>query len=389
MRQTELDSLRGLLLVLMTITHLPTAFSAYTIQPLGFVSAAEGFVLLSAFFTGFLFVRRMDRHGLAAARQNTWLRALQLYRYHLMLMAFTLTVMAVIAVYYKRTPLLGLMSFYLEHPVLAILSSPILVYRPPLLDILPMYVIFLFLSPLITSYGHRRGWAGILAVSVGTWVFAQFGGRQMMHAAFVNLTGLPMPYTTFGAFNLLAWQLLWVAGLWLGDRRAVATKNAQGIAAVPANASAVPRLWLYLSAAICVVFFLWTHKYGPFDFDRGGWFRWLGKWDLGAIRMVNITALALVIIAWGLPLLRKLNLKPLVLLGQASLNVFCAHLLLCLLSLALINEREDPLPMWAQITLLIVTLSALFGVALWTRQRNSGKPGKGAAAVEIAGLGTP
>ena len=36
-RQTELDWLRGLMLVLMTITHLPTWFSSHVGQPFGFV----------------------------------------------------------------------------------------------------------------------------------------------------------------------------------------------------------------------------------------------------------------------------------------------------------------------------------------------------------------
>ena len=46
-RRAELDALRGLLLVLMTITHLPTRYSVYSSQIFGFVSAAEGFVFLS------------------------------------------------------------------------------------------------------------------------------------------------------------------------------------------------------------------------------------------------------------------------------------------------------------------------------------------------------
>lgn len=47
-RRWELDALRGLMLVLMTLTHLPTRLSSPLGQPFGFVSAAEGFVLLSA-----------------------------------------------------------------------------------------------------------------------------------------------------------------------------------------------------------------------------------------------------------------------------------------------------------------------------------------------------
>ena len=51
-RQAELDWLRGLMLVLMTLTHVPTWFGAHLGQPFGFVSAAEGFVFLSAFLVG-------------------------------------------------------------------------------------------------------------------------------------------------------------------------------------------------------------------------------------------------------------------------------------------------------------------------------------------------
>ena len=47
-RWREIDALRGLMLVMMTITHLPTRLSITLGQPLGFVSAAEGFVFLSA-----------------------------------------------------------------------------------------------------------------------------------------------------------------------------------------------------------------------------------------------------------------------------------------------------------------------------------------------------
>ncbi len=51
-RRAELDALRGLMLVTMVLTHLPTRLRSYSDQPLGFVSAAEGFVFLSAFVAG-------------------------------------------------------------------------------------------------------------------------------------------------------------------------------------------------------------------------------------------------------------------------------------------------------------------------------------------------
>jgi hypothetical protein len=47
-RRFEIDAARGLMLVWMTFTHLPTLLSTYFNQPFGFVSGAEGFIFLSA-----------------------------------------------------------------------------------------------------------------------------------------------------------------------------------------------------------------------------------------------------------------------------------------------------------------------------------------------------
>jgi hypothetical protein len=67
-RWWEIDALRGLMLILMTLTHLPTRFSGPFGQPLGFVSAAEGFVFLSAFMAGFIFTKRAVKDGIPAMR---------------------------------------------------------------------------------------------------------------------------------------------------------------------------------------------------------------------------------------------------------------------------------------------------------------------------------
>ena len=54
-RRWELDALRGLMLVLMTLTHLPTRVADPLGQPLGHVSAAEGFVMLSGYMAGMVY----------------------------------------------------------------------------------------------------------------------------------------------------------------------------------------------------------------------------------------------------------------------------------------------------------------------------------------------
>src|ERR1700674_5721114 len=91
-RRLEIDAVRGLMLVWMVLTHLPTFLPAYTNQPFGFVSASEGFIFLSALFTGRIYFRLAERDGYPAMRGQLLLRTLRLYEYHALLLAFAFLV---------------------------------------------------------------------------------------------------------------------------------------------------------------------------------------------------------------------------------------------------------------------------------------------------------
>ena len=67
-RRPELDALRGLMLVLMTVTHVPTDYSVWLSQPFGYVSSAEGFVFLSAYLVGMVYTRISRSDGSSNAR---------------------------------------------------------------------------------------------------------------------------------------------------------------------------------------------------------------------------------------------------------------------------------------------------------------------------------
>src|ERR1700693_2495999 len=77
-RLPELDALRGLMLTLMTLAHLPTQAQVITNQQLGFVSKAEGFVFLSPFLTGRIFGRIANESGFQTVLRRLWTRALRL-----------------------------------------------------------------------------------------------------------------------------------------------------------------------------------------------------------------------------------------------------------------------------------------------------------------------
>ena len=104
-RQPELDALRGLMLLLMTLAHLPTHFQVVTNQQLGFVSEAEGFVFLSAFLTGRIFGRIATESGFPTVIKRLWTRALRLYGYHLVLLGIAFTVVAAVAIHTERPSL--------------------------------------------------------------------------------------------------------------------------------------------------------------------------------------------------------------------------------------------------------------------------------------------
>src|SRR5580698_6421224 len=146
-RRLELDAARGLMLVWITLTHLPTAASAYVNQPFGFISAAEGFIFLSALFTGRIYFRLAEHDGYRAMTVRLWGRTIRLYFYHAFLLAFAFLVAVPIAMSGNRPGLHNLLDFYfMVGAKQSVIEALLLIYRPPLLDILPMYIIFLIFT---------------------------------------------------------------------------------------------------------------------------------------------------------------------------------------------------------------------------------------------------
>jgi hypothetical protein len=126
-RRPELDAMRGLFLVWMTLTHLPTRMSDLVNSPLGFVSSAEGFVFVSALLVGRLYIREMLADA-SRVRVRLWKRSLQIYGYHLLMLAFAFTVAAGWAVHTHKAAISNLLNFYLAHPLVAIIGSILLIY---------------------------------------------------------------------------------------------------------------------------------------------------------------------------------------------------------------------------------------------------------------------
>ncbi len=360
-RQPELDALRGLLLIGMTLTHLPTHASYYAYQPFGFVAAAEGFIFVSAVLTGRIYGRLFNAEGIRVVARRLWERAAKLYGYHLLLLLVAFTLVAGLAVKEQQPALQGLLDFYLAHRGLAVLSSVLLVYCPPLLDILPMYIVFLLLTPLALFIGRRWGWKYVLAPAALLWVAAQFGLREMIYAHVVHWTGLAVPLQNMGAFNLYAWQFLWAVGLWLGtgasDRVVEYLTSRKAIVAA-----------LLVAAAFFVVRYQYIPYFAAHPVDQGSTWLLFDKWHLGLARIVNFAALGILFAGARSYISRWLAIEPLVVLGQSSLEVFSVHLLFCFGALAWIGDGYGA-PFRNQLGVIVITFTGLYALAYYRLQR--------------------
>ena len=375
-RRPELDALRGLFLVWMTITHLPTRFSDFVNQPLGFVSSAEGFVFISALLVGRLYIRDLVQNP-RNVRAKLWKRSLKIYGYHLIMLSLAFTVLAAIAIHTHKAALVNLLDFYLAHPFVAIAGSVLLLYCPPLLDILPMYVTFLFFTPLVLSAAVRWGWKWILAASSVVWLLAQFGVRDLVHNWIVHVTHLPIPLQESGAFNLFAWQLVWAAGMWLG---ACSAMDRAPLDRIPG--------WMAAVSAFVCVFFIGV---------RFGWFgpnltvQALGvkvdKWQIGPLRVLNLVAFTICAYWSRKYVLKLIHREPFISLGMASLRVFCAHIVFVFAGLTMLYgdvnaDGLDQLHGVPAIALLACTLASLIWLAtLEVRRKRIEKQRRAAARI--------
>lgn len=361
-RIPELDALRGFFLVWMTLSHLPTHLSDFVNQPLGFISSAEGFIFLSALLVGRIYIGKV-RENSRAIHRKLWKRSLRLYGYQMMLLTLAFTVAAAGAVLMHSTALSNLLDFYMVHPGKAIAASLLLVYCPPLLDILPLYIVLLALSPTILTIAARKSWGPILMVSGAVWLPAQFGLRNWVYSATVGATGAGITLNQTGAFNFFAWQFLWIVAMWIGARSAD-DKN---------PLDKIPGYAFPFIAAVCLFFLGVRHEWLGSSLTPESLGMLLDKWQIGSLRALNLAAFLCLVYASRRSLSRLILVQPFPLFGKSSLEVFCAHLVFVFAGLALIAGEATQIHGAAALALVAITFPSLVLLALALSARKKAK----------------
>jgi len=346
-RDIRIDSLRGLMLVEMTLVHLhcPIALSFYEL--FGRVSPAAGFVFLSGLVAGAVYSRTVEE-GAGAISLRCLRRALYIHVYHLaaFLGLFGLAVLSPRVNYYFH--------FAVGHSVMDAVRTlgwfAVWAYQPNLFDILPLYGLFVLCMPLALLALHRGRGLSVLLVSLGLWALAQVGlGRIVDGSHFGSFQG---------DFNPFAWQSVFFSGLYLGYRQLYLRQRV--IAVRPALVA--------LCLTVCVIGFTmrWQLLEWPASWGPDGWLA--SKQDYGPAYLLNFLAFSYLVFCVATRFPRFLQWPALAFLGRHSIQVFSFHVVAVYLVLPLIG-RAAAIGPWTLNMLGVVLVGSLFAAgwshSLW------------------------
>jgi len=352
-RDLRFDSLRGLMLVFMTVNHLPTELRTVTDGSIGLFSSAEGFVFLSGILAGYVYIRRLWKGGEAGLKAAAVKRTKTIYAWHIA------SFLGCLVVVQATEKVLGFCSqnspqLFYSNPFLALGLGLTLLHQPGLLDLLPMYCVFVMLLPYVLPAleAGRRKW--VLAASVGLWAVGQVCPA---------IDGAPIYPVHLGTFNLFAWQLLFVVGMVIGHARARSDSNL-----VPV------RPWLIAGALGVVVFsfgirhYQWQTPWADAFFGIS-----LNKPNLGLLRLADFGCVAYLVAVIGGQAPALLTWRPLAYLGQASIAVVAAQSVLVMFLLEFPALFET---FWSRTAIVASTIAFLFAsAALYHRHQRLAKAG--------------
>lgn len=326
-RDPRLDVFRGLCLVMIFINHVPGNFyEDYTSRNFGFSDAAEGFVLMSGIAAGLAYSPdfRSLSMRLWTGLGRVWKRVWTLYLVHIMTSLAALAAVSAVALWLGNSESLfeNQMKWVWLDPLRTVIGLVTLGHQFGYVNILPLYLVLLAVSPLMLFLAWRRPlW--LLAGSVALWAAA---GQWRL-----SLPNYPTEGGWF--FNPLTWQVIFVTGLLTG----VALRDGRRFVPV--------RRWLQLATGALILFSLVSTQVTAVSKGMG-YTLWLAKetlhlpWFLTSFDKTFVTAprllhiLALAYFLSTFPIVRRACASrlaaPFELLGRQALPVFALGSVLCI-----------------------------------------------------------
>jgi hypothetical protein len=375
-RDLRLDLFRGLALWLIYLDHIPSNMVSWlTIRNYGFSDATEIFVFISGYTAAFVYGREMDNRGFVVASARILKRAWQVYVAHIFLFVIYMAEISYVAATFDN-PLyseeMGIFNF-LKQPDVTMIQAMLLKFKPANMDVLPLYIILLAGFPPMLWLLLRNA-AFALGVSVSlyalTWWF------DLNFPAYPNGTWV---------FNPIAWQLLFVFGAWC------ALGGAERISRV---ARSQPVFWIavaYLAFAFLITmtwYFPRLAAYVPRWFSE--WMYPIDKTNLDVLRFAHFLALATLTLRYvprDWSALTWPIMRPAILCGQHSLEIFCLGVFLSFVGHFAMVEISDGLVMQVVVSGLgIVAMVATAALISWYKNIEGRKsPRQATPNADLAG----
>lgn len=367
-RDLRLDLFRGIANWAIFLDHIPNnAIAWLTTRNYGFSDAADIFVFISGYTAAFVYARRISVQGMLAGTALLMRRVWQLYVAHVLLFVFYAAAIGYVAQRYGHSHLLDEFNVagLIEQPVATLTQGLMLKFKPLNLDVLPLYIVLMAGFPPLLILMMRWPHAA-LAASLCVY----FAARQFHW----NFSAYP---SGGWYFNPFAWQLLFTMGAWaaLGGR-AFMQALAQSRAILAASVAFV------LFASIVTL----ADRLGTTGFLPAGVLEWFvpnDKTNLAPSRVLHFLALAVIVVRlvpadWSG--LRSAVLRPLIVCGQRSLEVFCIGIFLSFVGHFILEMYSDGLA--AQVAVSAAGLMLMTCVAFYRNwSRSLDRPPASAAEI--------
>jgi hypothetical protein len=358
-RDVRLDVLRGWMQVSIFISHSFGSIFFWGIHAAwGISDSSEQFVLLSGVVLGSVFTLKRTRDGFAAATADLGGRLGRLYVTHLVVFAL----FAVMTLWAQRSvPMPGLVdatgwTWLVTEPWLAIPGAMVLLYQPPFMDVLPIFLFCMALLPPFLWLLERVGTRALLLP------FALYLATQLFNLRPPALGG------THITFDPFAWQALFLLGVWAGRRALI------GEPPLPRHPA------LFVAAGMILALGLWIrlghHGWVPGASEFVEMLAEKGR--LGPLRFLHAVALAWLVAtlvpreaAWMHGALPRL----LALIGRHSLQVFCLGLFLSWWLATAFDELPDQ-AWWIDLVGIPAGILLLGLFARWREGQRGRAPGR-------------
>jgi len=378
-RELRLDLFRGLALWLIFIDHLPPSLLTwFTLRNYGFSDATEIFIFISGYTAAFVYGRAMQEHGFVVAAARILRRAWQIYVAHVFLFTIFLAEISYVAASFEN-PLyseeMGIMDF-LRQPDVTIVQALLLRFRPANMDVLPLYILLMLSFPLILILMR---WKADLTLALSALLYAVTWQYDLYLSAYPN---------GFWAFNPFAWQLLFVFGAWC------ALDGARRMQKILSSPITIAVCVGYLLFSFFVTLTWYVPQLGhlmPRRLEQ--WMYPIDKTDLDVLRFAHFLALAALTVYYlprDWPYLKSPWLKPLILCGQHSLEIFCLGVFLAFAGHFILAEVGGGAALHALISLSgIVIMTAVAWLISWYKHeadKSASRKGAGGNA-DLAGGG--